>query len=454
MDFLGEIVEHETETPQAPVPVSTGGFPELGKLKQKKVSRWKQRLDKTKSEPPADQVQEQTQPEVQVLSEAEKIHRENLETMSKMTQQEILAEQQELLEGLDPKLVQSLLSRTKKRSDHDHDHKHEHRHEHAEGYNGWIGAVRTPQGLSDLSQLDKEDVDKALGISHDLPIEDIKERDPSKKSVSFDQTVKTVRYEDLDESVELDPNGWEDVTDINELIPDEIAPEEYQINPEEPQVSVHFPKPKSDDLDINDPDFDTKLHEKYYPDLPIETEKLSWMKPAPETVVTTYESISDMRFDFKGDIVELRDSDDKQDIPTYMGLHHHSENPNLAGYTLSELAHLSRSVLPGQRCIAIQTLGRILYKLGSHHYSIAKTDNEQFDEQVQEMANNFESMIWDLIEELRIVDSVTEASDESKTRNLSVRNYAIEALWLWKKGGGRPKAALKTEEDVVAEALR
>ena len=142
-----------------------------------------------------------------------------------------------------------------------------------------------------------------------------------------------------------------------------------------------------------------------------------------------------------------------------MGLHHHSENPQLAGYTLAELAHLSRSTLPGQRCISIQTLGRILHKLGKHHYSPASqnkddAEDKYFNENLQEMANNFENMMWDIIEQLRIIESITEASDESKTKNLSVRNYAIEALWLWKQGGGRSTTTAETEEEMITKAVQ
>src|SRR5699024_5391194 len=109
-------------------------------------------------------------------------------------------------------------------------------------------------------------------------------------------------------------------------------------------------------LDINDPLFYDKLHENYYPNLPKETEKLSWMtEPMPSKVGRSYELISDMRFDFNGDLVDL---DSLGQIPTYKGLHHHSDNPHMAGYTLGELAHLARLVVPSQRSVAIQTLGR------------------------------------------------------------------------------------------------
>lgn len=477
MDFIGEIIEHETEVPQESFPmVNQTGFPEPGKLKSKKISRWKQKQQQQKESEQQEQQQVQ-QKEVHYETEAEKIHKENVERMSKMTEDEILQEREELLRGLNPKLIESLINKSKKREHgnhnhehgHNHDHGHDH-HEHAEGYNGWIGSMKTENGLTDLSQLDKEDVDRALGITSNDLDEDIRDR-----KVKFDDNVKTVNYEDLndDDKIELDPNGWEDVDDINELIPNvnNIAPEGYQLNNNEEEGeeegieeghTVHFTKPKQDDLDLNDPDFFDKLHEKYYPDLPKETDKLSWMtQPMPKLTSTTYESISDMRFDFKGDLVELnleeKEEETKSDkeIPTYFGLHHHSENPHMAGYTLTELAHLSRSTLAAQRCISIQTLGRILHKLGLHKYSIIPISHDDDDnEELKQMVNSFENMMWDLIDELRIIETLTDAADDKITKNLSVRNYAIEALWLYKSGGGRPKQKSKDEIDLITEAVQ
>ena len=204
-------------------------------------------------------------------TEAEKIHKENLERMSKMSNEEILQEREELLRGLNPKLIQSLINKSKRELHNDdqqqhgghHDIEHDH-HEHAEGYNGWIGSMKTENGLTDLSQLDKEDVDRALGITSN---DDLFENDQRDRKVKFDDNIKTVNYEDLndEDKIELDPNGWEDVDDINELIPNanSIAPEGYQLNQdnddddddEDNNNTVHFTKPKQDDLDLNDPDF-------------------------------------------------------------------------------------------------------------------------------------------------------------------------------------------------------
>ncbi|CCG24124.1 Rba50 protein [Candida orthopsilosis Co 90-125] len=421
MDFVGEIIEHEIEPPSEPTPFNAPtGFPDPQMVK--KVSRWKQKQSKS----PTSELPPQDEPTTE-LTEAEKIDKENRERMAKMSESEILQERQEILTQLDPNLVRSLLKRSNKKkqderseqhtTSHDHDH-----HEHAEGYNGWIGGMKTAKGLTDLSQLEKKEVDKALGLD-------------SERKVRFD-----------DDKVEriacLEPDNNNDMQVESDL--DAIAPEDYQLNQGEDEEmhestsNVHFTKPGQDDLDLDDPEFFDKLHEKYFPDLPKETEKLSWMtKPLPKQVSTTYESISDMRFDFNGNLVQINideEKDDSQGIPTYLGLHHHSENPHMAGYTLSELVHLSRSVVPGQRCISIQTLGRILHKLGKHELGIIPVAETEENRDIKEMVQTFEKMMWDLIEELRIIDSITEAADEKYTKNLSVRSYAIEALYLIKTG--------------------
>lgn len=424
MNLIGEIVEKEIEPPaEFKASDITSGFPAADLLKKKRALKFKsaQKANITK----APNNQNDTKPTKNTL-EAQKIHQENLDKIASMTDAEIMQEQQELLSGLDPNLVKNLLKRSTARSKDHHDD-----HQHAEGYDGWIGGARDGS-KADLGHLDENDVNRALGLN-----------DSTKKSVSF---ASTIDYQELDDGEKQNLGTWEDVDDVKQLAvntnavepDDQVAPEEYQLLSEEAEngeEGVHFPKPVSDkdeDLDLDDPNFFDKLHDKYYPDLPKETSKLSWMTtPVPQIVHTTYESVSDIRFDFKGNIVELPDTKESiNKIPTYLGLHHHSDSPNLAGYTLPELAHLSRSVVPGQRCISIKTLGRILHKLGLHKYNVAAEVSAEINEQ-------FEDMIWSIVEELRIIDTLTEAADENRTKNLSVRNYALEALWLWRQGGGR-----------------
>lgn len=423
MDF--DIVEHEIEPPQEPVipmesSAHTTGFPSASKFNLKR-SRW------SRAKTQLAQPQPPTKPQL----EAEKIHQENIDRIANMTQEEVTKEKEELLKELDPKLIQALLKRTEKRVT-ELSEKPE---------TNWIGSVRTDKGLQDLTSLDAKDVDRALGIQ-EIPTEWQSTSDEkaslnrsSLKKVTFDD-VATVNYEDLDENIQLPEDGWEDVEDLHEMVPNLVAPKDYQlIDEEQGNTTVHFPQPKQQDLDINDPDFYNKLHEKYFPNLPKETEKLSWMTtPMPKKIASSYELISDMRFDFNGDLVNL---DQSGEIPTYKGLHHHSDNPHMAGYTLGELAHLARSVVPGQRSIAIQTLGRILHKLGKHKYQFLPVEDDGDNPIQQEMVSTFEEMVWQVIDELRIIDTLKEAL---QLPNLSVRNYAIEALWLWNEGGQNGKS--------------
>lgn len=424
MDLVGDIVERNPTDATEPVIdeySQSNGFPKIEKIDfRKKRSRFR-----SSDKPRAQKVQQPSE-----ISEAQRIHQENMEKISLLTLDEISAEKEELLSNLDPKLLQALLKRTEARS-HSHD-----QHSHSEGHDGWIGGGKDG---SDLPALDEADVKKALGV----------------KSVSFAEDDEKIIIEE-----EIEPEKSENPGD------EDIAPAGYQIN-EEPEAfeeqTVHFPKPKpvndDPDLDLNDPKFYDKLHEKYYPDLPKETSKLAWMTtPMPKRKFSVYESISDMRFDFQGNLVQLDEK--SQDVPTYLGLHHHSDNQQLAGYTIPELVHFSRSVVPAQRCIGIQVLGRVLHKLQLHKYNIVPLSDEESEEnnpaftsEMKEVRDQFEDLMWDLLDQVHAIDSITEASDENKTKNLSVRNYALEALWLWKKGGGKLWRQAKTEEERIAENL-
>lgn len=208
---------------------------------------------------------------------------------------------------------------------------------------------------------------------------------------------------------------------------------------------VHFIKEENQNeidlekLDINDPDFNDKLHDKYFPDLPKEVNKLKWMQPIhqEENKNCIIEDVFECRFDFSGNLVPPTR---QIESTVHSGLHHHSESPELAGYTIVELEHLARSTFASQRCIAIQTLGRILYKLGqkSYYQLVPEIDSETYKEDgsISNVMDKIYSMFWDLIKDGKIIESLEIASDEKYTRNLSVRNYAIDALWLWKQGGG------------------
>src|SRR5262249_23663368 len=143
-------------------------------------------------------------------------------------------------------------------------------------------------------------------------------------------------------------------------------------------VQIHFPQPhpESDtepDPDPSSPEFLAHLHKKYFPNLPADPQKLAWMMPPSDTEPDPHYSPmlnsllpSSLRFDFRGRLLPPRKS---REIPAHLGLHHHADSPLSAGYTVPELAHLARSSFPAQRCMAFQTLGRVLFRLGSGAYS-------------------------------------------------------------------------------------
>ena len=190
---------------------------------------------------------------------------------------------------------------------------------------------------------------------------------------------------------------------------------------------VHFPTPRgaAPELDPSSPAFLDSLRETYFPNLPADPSNQSWMSnPVPseaEAYSPSKEALpaSSIRFDFRGHLLPPRLS---AQIPSNKGLHHHGHAPESAGYTIPELAHLARSTVPAQRSIAYQTLGRILYRLG-------RGDFGQKGEELYEG-------LWDWMEKGRVVEGMAYAATQ-EGGNRTVWATATEALWLWRKGGGR-----------------
>ncbi|KAL3049240.1 hypothetical protein OYC64_008664 [Pagothenia borchgrevinki] len=94
-----------------------------------------------------------------------------------------------------------------------------------------------------------------------------------------------------------------------------------------------------------------------------EPEKLEWMKDLPAPRRKGTKKAMQARFDFAGTVIPPT-----QDLPTHLGLHHHGEEPDRAGYSLQELFLLSRSQLIQQRTLAISTLANILSKARAGEY--------------------------------------------------------------------------------------
>lgn len=422
-NFVGDVKERAPTAAQPPsVPVAkdgNAGFP--AHKKRAGVSRFKAARGVQSASSPAGTQGDAGSPGWDV-NERRRIDEENRQRLASMSHEEIEREREELLAGVDPSLLRSLLNRA-----HTDD---------------------KPQPGSLKSQARLESVES----KHDGP-------KPPAKKVSFagPSAVPHRRTE-----IAVPPIA----PTVPSVFPEEDAEDEKShsnIDPDRPPntpptdlrslsapaPTVHFPRPAAlPDLDPSSETFLEDLHQKYFPTLPADPLKLSWMKPSPHD--HGYEAResgfapSEIRFSFSG---ELLPPSVAEQIPVTKGLHHHGLAPGAAGYTIPELSRLARSVVPAQRCIAFQTLGRLLLRLGIGEFGAE--DNEGAD-----LADG----LWRCIEEGRVIDSLlegagadavvrhqegNEATDEDegaiglKSGHLSAKNYALEALWLWRKGGGK-----------------
>ncbi|KAI5361657.1 Putative RNA polymerase II-associated protein RPAP1/Rba50 [Septoria linicola] len=408
--FVSDVMERKPAAPKppsAPVLKNKSGFP--GHQKRNIVSRFKQQKVDDRGQqqqpPAAVSVQNDSQPSGKSKSweeeEKERIDRENKQKIAEMTTEEIEEERRELMNQFSPALLQRLLAR---------------------------GNVASGSEESDLSQMPGEI--RELPPTAPLPAADavqvevpeIKERTKSAKSVAF---ADEPEFEEVNEAEE-------DAADQHE----EVLPHD----------SVHFPQPEQPpSLDPSSETFLEDLHQKYFPSLPADPDKLEWMQPS--SAKNTYDpaatalNASDVRFSFRGELIPPSKANE---IPVTLGLHHHGDAPEAAGYTIAELAHLARSSYPAQRCIAFQTLGRILYKLskgefgdpGEPEHLLAGDVVEGPEDTFGELARG----LWREVERLQIVQILVDEGEGRGVdggRHVSAKAYATEAVWLWRKGGGR-----------------
>lgn len=292
------------------------------------------------------------------LEERRAIDQENNQRIAQMSDEDIAQEREELMSRLDPTILQKLLQRAR---------------------------------IDDTPQQDNGD----HIIEH-------------KQTLNGDAlSAKTIAHEAVDRKQPSD-TGPQDM-------PMPIAGNGFETQ------SIHFPRPpQPPDLDPEAPSFFDDLHQKYFPSLSSEPSKLDWMRTSPDSAYTPNQAsvnMKDLRFDFKGALIAPRTA---ASIPVTAGLHHHGDAPDSAGYTVPELCHLSRSSVPMQRCIALQTLGRLMFRLGSGGFG-------QPEEQIPKG-------VWKMLEEGRVLDTL-QAAANSEGGHMSVKAHAVEALWLWRKGG-------------------
>ncbi|CAD6503007.1 BgTH12-02680 [Blumeria graminis f. sp. triticale] len=330
------------------------------------------------------------------VSHAERlsIGQENQQILNSMSTNEIEAERQELFTRLDPSLIERLLKRANL--------------DQGRGDTG----TEPQENIVDSSYLSNEKSEESEKTSHQFGTS---ERNPTQEST---EKIKATR--DL-------KSNFDDETQT----PIDIHPaSEYPI-PTIIRPSIHFPTgAATPDLDPSDPAFLETLHSKYFPSLPVDPSKLAWMAPLPahgsaaDQKSSYHPGQSDLpasalRFSFRGGILPPRIA---RAVPVTKGLHHHGDAPEAAGYTIPELAHLARSAYPAQRCIAFQTLGRLLYRLGRGEWNGEDSDISRG--------------LWSCLRETHVISTLEEAAS-MECGHQGSKAYAIEAIWLWQKGGGK-----------------
>ncbi|PBP19739.1 transcription factor [Diplocarpon rosae] len=417
--FVSDIKERETAPPSAPkIRHTPSGFPEH--KKRPRVSAFKQQRAGSVKPGLVDSrnafARCQTSKAANASSPMQKnfnldedrrcIDQENIQRLAAMSPEEIAEERQELISGLDPSVLQMLLKRSNldegrgdtgidppssKSAAAQAEETVEHERQHGKK---WDSQHR---GTDPASHTDRTPVPEPAGKRIDA--------------------AKSVRFTD-DESEPPHPIGLQSACTPSEPLPSGFQP------------SIHFPSaPSAPELDPSDPDFLSQLHSKYFPSLPADPSKLAWMAPLP-----TAGSIADqespyypaaaglnanaLRFDFRGGLLPPRIA---RAVPVTRGLHHHGEAPEAAGYTVPELARLARSAFPAQRCVAFQTLGRLLYRLGRGEWGGPESE--------------ITKGLWMCVKGGKVIETL-EAAAGAAGGHQGSKAYAVEALWLWQKGGG------------------
>ncbi|KAK5113541.1 hypothetical protein LTR62_003410 [Meristemomyces frigidus] len=440
--FVADVLERQpgtTKPPSLPTLKSKTGFPEH-RIRSGPSSSQQPAPNKS-PDPPAPTFNNHvpsnggdggnSKPDSWLQEEKRRIDSENTAKLAAMSPAEIEEERQELLRNLSPSFIERLLQRSN------------------------IDSGSNETDLSNKEELSPASEREAVKTTARKTVTFAEERDDLATTEHESETVKAAPRKTVIFADETDdPTNEPDDSTTNEHDPDTI---EGPATDPLPHDTVHFPHaPQPPSLDPSSATFLTDLHTKYFPSLPTEPEKLAWMQPDPTTTTTTTKTNihtnpydqqpgapdfrpQDLRFAFTGALLPPRTA---AEIPVSAGLHHHGADPEAAGYTIGELAHLSRSSFPAQRCIAFQTLGRILFRLGSGAFGNPREPGGWNVDGVegQEGEGALARGLWRAMEEERVIDGLVGESEGLGVdggRHVSARAYATEAVHLWRKGGGR-----------------
>ena len=464
-NLAGDIIERDPASAAPPVAPSfktnTTGFPahkkrtpRVSAFKQKRAAAEQQAAAAPKAQN-ASSLHNAPPPRAKFDPDDERraIDEENKRRLDAMSEEEIEEERRELMANLDPALIQRLLAR----SSADEGSSVQQRQPVQEPSVATGTRLVEPRSKIE-NRLFESNLDDGSNEQRQWPEDKVEASEPAQNT----EANPTTKAEGSKRVAFAAPKE-EDVEEITTSQPPETtSTASSHTHNEEATGSLHFPPiPQPPDLDPNDPNFLENMHAKYFPSLPYNPATVDWMKPidpadksSPYHPSRTTLNASELRFDFKGTLLAPSVA---REIPTNKGLHHHADAPEAAGYTIPELAVTARSAVPAQRCMAYQTLGRILYRLGQGEYGVEKPrqqtdgpvrvatnpDAEDEDDEADEedVGHYMAAGLWQCIEDGRVIETMTEEANREKG-HLTARTFAQEALWNWRRGGGRQRHAV------------
>ncbi|XP_076618567.1 RNA polymerase II-associated protein 1 isoform X2 [Colletes latitarsis] len=245
---------------------------------------------------------------------ATEIHKENLERLNRMSQEDILREKSKLEMMLKPELIQFLKDRRNKK-------------QKAEEDQDKIEKSNILNKDENVTYMDEEKlITKEISNRHD-------------KELSNNNNVTLMQIDKREKVVDKYSKDMSKNTDDTQM---QIDKSEETVT-EPPIELMKLAKEKG------------WVHMDA-----LEREKLKWMEDIP--IQKQDEPSPDVpynaRFDFNGLLLPYED----ESVPVEKGLHHHGEEPERPGYSLQELLQLSRSAAQQQRCMALTTLANIIDK--------------------------------------------------------------------------------------------
>ncbi|KAM9341123.1 RNA polymerase II-associated protein 1 [Symphorus nematophorus] len=225
-----------------------------------------------------------------------------------------------------------------------------------------------PDGSGEIMRIHKENQEKLQGMSQSEILEEQKkllsQLDPrlvefvrSRKAQSVPSSASPFKHPQGESSKENFPlenvsreSGSSSAAVLFEK-PQEVEMEGEE--EEEEEEEEELPPPPA----VMEEDLPVKPQKEWVNMNKLEPEKLEWMRDLPAPRRKGTKKAMQARFDFAGTLIPPT-----EDLPTHLGLHHHGEEPERAGYSLQELFLLSRSQIIQQRSLALSTLANILSK--------------------------------------------------------------------------------------------